>query len=217
MSYETARENMVLNQLKPNKVSNPDVLNAFRSIPREYFVDSSCKTSAYSEEQVIVAENRPLLSPMIIGRLLNDLKLSGNETMLVIAANTGYTAAVASKLVKKVYAVESDSYLTDAGKRALSDCKCSNAELICSEPEKGLKKKAPYDVIFVDAPTASISETLIEQVKDGGKIAAVVELEGHVLEATIYTKQGNTLFEEALLETHGQVLENFKKEESFVF
>lgn len=217
MSYATARENMVLNQLKPNRVNDPKILNAFRKIPREYFVDSSCKASAYSEEQVIASEGRPLLSPMVLGRLLSNLELKGSEQMLVLASGTGYTAAVASQLVEKVYAVEDDGYLTDTAKRALMDTKCSNVDVVCSEPEKGLKRKGPFDIIFVDAPTSEISENLIEQTKEGGKIAAVIEKEGHVLEAMIYTKQGKTLFAEPLFETHGQVLPRFQKEESFVF
>lgn len=217
MHNATARENMVLNQIKPNKVSNPEILNAFRSIPREYFVDSSCKTSAYSEERVFAKDGRPLLSPMVLARLLDKLNLIGNETALVVAASTGYTAAILSKLIQKVYAVEEDGYLTDAAKRALADTNCTNVEVIRSEPEKGLKRKAPYDIIILDAPASFVPETLIDQVKEGGKIAAVIEKQGHILEALIYTKQGNTLFEEALLETHGQVYANFKKDEGFVF
>lgn len=217
MSYATARENMVLNQLKPNKVNSPKILNAFRKIPREFFVDSSCKASAYSEEQVLASENRPLLSPMVVARLLETLNLKGTEDMLVLASNTGYTAAIASQLVKKVYAVEDNGYLTDTAKRALMDTNISNVDVICAEPEKGLKRKAPFDVILIDAPTSEVSETLIEQVKEGGKIAAIVEKEGHILEAMVYTKQGNTVFAEPLFETHGQVLPRFQKEESFVF
>lgn len=218
MDFETARENMVHGQLLPNKITQKNLIDQFGTTPRELFVDPNVKNTSYADTRAKTSETRFLFAPMVAARLLQGLNLTPEDTLLVAAGGTGYSAAVAAPMVKKVVMVEGEAPLLDTAKKMISDLKLSNVQLLSAAPEKGAKAFAPYHKILLDAPAEEVPSALFEQLANGGKLAAVVQGADGLMEATIFTKNSKTIMQEALFETPcGEPLPNFKKEEKFVF
>lgn len=217
MDFSVARENMVDGQLRPNKVNNRDVVARFLTVPRELFVENTEREQAYCDSCISIGANREMFPAMVTGRLIQDLDLQPEDKVMVAAAGTGYTAALIAPQVDKVVAVEENPALVDIAKRSVVDCGCSNISWITSQPEKGYSKEAKYSKIYIDAAVDEVPSTLIDQLEEGGKIAAVQKGDDGLFHATIFTKNGKTLFADSLFETGASLLENFAKKQEFVF
>lgn len=218
MDYAVARQNMIDGQLTPNKVTDKELLQRMGQVPRELFVDTASRDVSYVDSPVTVGAGREMFPPLVCARLLQEMDLGEQDRMLVVAAGTGYSAAIASGLVKEVYAVEENMNLCDISRKALADSSCVNIKMLEGAPESGCSEHGPYDKILLDAPVEEIPQEIVNQVINGGLLGAVVkQADTGVLTATVYKKVGGTLFEEHLFETTGSVLDNFKAEERFVF
>ena len=217
MDFNTARENMVSGQLRPNKITDNALITRFSELPREGFVDPSVRTTAYACAPAAMGAKREMFEPMVCARLLQELNLIATDNVLVAASGTGYTAAIIAPLVKSVAALEEDQNLLDIARKALADAKVDNVDLVVGKPENGLSKKAPFDKIIVDAPAEEIPSELTKQLKEGGQLVAVTQGADGLLEAVVLTKQGQSTIQHPLFETKGTTLPNFKKQERFVF
>jgi len=212
-----ARQNMVDNQLRPNKVTRGPVLQRFMDVPREPFADVGSAAQAYIDNVLPIGQGRVMFAPMTLARVLQAVDLEATDNVLVVAGGTGYTAAIVAPLVKKVTMVEENNYLLDVAKSTTIDLHLNNIEFIKSQPEAGFKKNAPYNVIIIDAAIEEVPHALIEQLAEGGRIGTVVGKNKALKQATVFLKTGKTLFEENLFETKGTVLDNFKSQEKFIF
>ena len=217
MEYSEARQYMVDGQLRPNKVNNNNVLSRFLKVNRENFVAPAVRGVAYTDTLLPMAEGRSLLPPLTIARLVQELDVQATDTVLVTAAGSGYTAAILAGLAKSVVAVEEDQRLHNASRNNLLDNGCQNVELVQAVPEGGCAAQGPYDKIFIDVPVDEVPAALVSQLKDSGKLAAVVRGTDGLLEATLFEKHGKTLVAKPLFETKGDVLINFAQPEGFVF
>lgn len=216
-SFTKARQNMVDNQLRPNRVKAGPLLQRFMDVPREEFADSTYQHQAYADALLPIGVGRMMFAPMTLARMLQGLNLTQEDDVLVVAGGTGYTAALISPLVKKVTLVEENGYLLDVARKEALEQNLDNITFKQDKPEKGAPENSPYSQIIFDTAIQEIPEEINAQLKDGGKIGAVFTENGDTKHATIFTKAGKTLFSDALFETKAQLLENFKKQERFVF
>lgn len=212
-----ARQNMVDNQLRPNKVVRGPVLQRFMDVPREPFADVGSAAQAYMDNLLPIGQGRVMFAPMTIARMLQELKLSEDDKVLIVAGGTGYTTAVVSPLVKSVTMVEENNYLLDVAKSTTIDLLLNNINFVKGAPEAGFAKDGPYNVIIIDAAVEEVPQALVDQLAENGRLAAVVGKDEALKQATLFVKVGKTLFEESLFETKGTLLENFKQQEKFVF
>ena len=96
MDYKLARMNMVENQIRANRVTDDKVIEAFKEVPREHFVPITLKEISYNDEDILLSKNRYMMKPMVLARFFQFLSLKGNENILHIASNTGYSSAILS-------------------------------------------------------------------------------------------------------------------------
>ena len=68
--FADARNRMVDSQVRPNKVTDPRIIAAMRSIPRELFLSPSLRACAYIDEDIPLGGGRVLMEPMVIARLV---------------------------------------------------------------------------------------------------------------------------------------------------
>jgi protein-L-isoaspartate(D-aspartate) O-methyltransferase len=217
MSFALARENMVESQLRPNRVTDKLLLQRFLNVPREIFVDVASRSIAYMDDPVLMGAGRKMMTPLVTARMLQELQLTETDTLLVVAAGTGYSSCLASPLVSKVVAVEENVQLVDVARRNVIELGLGHVTVVDGKPQEGAAKFAPFDKILFDAAVGEVPSALIRQLKEGGRLAAVVALENGIMEASVFTKVGHTLFETTLFETKGDVLGNFARTERFVF
>jgi protein-L-isoaspartate(D-aspartate) O-methyltransferase len=217
MDFMNARQSMVDGQLRPNRVNDQRLISRFLSVPREQFVQDSCRSYAYCDNPIAIAPGRELLAPQVSAHLIQALNLTEEDTVLVVASGTGYSALIMAPLVHKVYGVEDQPTLVDQARRALIDSKFSNVEFSRTDVTQGLAKKAPYSNILVDTAVAKVPEILFEQLANGGRLSAVEQGSDSLLEAVVYHKQGSKLERTTLSETKAKLHPSFPPEEGFVF
>ena len=165
---------MIKQHLKGRDITDKNVLNAMEKVPREAFIDSGLISEAYSDYPLPIGEGQTISQPYIVALMTQLLELKGNETVLEIGTGSGYQAAVLSLLSKKVYSIERHKMLAKKSKMQLKELNYNNVEVITGDGSKGYKKEAPYDAIIVTAAARRISEILIEQLKEGGRLVIPV-------------------------------------------
>src|SRR5205823_9349595 len=119
--HETARANMIESQLRPNRVTDGRVIEAFSRLRRELFVPEHLRGVAYVDEGLPLGRGRYLMEPMVVARLLQAVLPEGKETALVVGAGVGYEAALLASLTRSVIALEQDEELARLGRAALVD------------------------------------------------------------------------------------------------
>lgn len=167
-SFETMRHAMVASQLRTNNVSDPRVVEAMARVPREDFVPAEVRALAYRDTGVSLGGGRTQNPPMATGRLLTEARIMAGDSVLLIGAAGGYTAAVLARLAAKVVAVESDAALASHARAALSGI--ANVELVEAPLGEGHAPGAPYDVVVVDGAMEQVPDALIAQLAPGGRM-----------------------------------------------
>src|SRR5262249_55744999 len=120
-TFDRARENMVESQLRPNRVTDQELLDAMRKIPREQFVPRHLQSVAYVDEDVPLGNGRYLREPVIVARLIQEANVRKNDIVLDIGCNTGYSTAVLGHLAGTVVALEAEDHFADEAEKLLHD------------------------------------------------------------------------------------------------
>ncbi len=217
MSNNSARTNMVKQQLRTGDVLEESILNLYDLIPRHEFVPTSFMQFAYSDMQIPLSFNQRMLTPLEEGTILQALELKGNETVLEIGTGTGFFTALLSKLCKQVISVDYYSEFTKAAASKLQAHHCDNVELITGDGSLGWLEKAPYDVIVFTGSLEKLTETHRLQIVPGGKLVAIIgrspAMQGH-----IYKLDHNEVWQESILfETDIPPLVDQSKPKEFIF
>lgn len=174
-NYEQMRRAMVASQLRTTGVSDPAVVAAMAATPRERFVPAERRAIAYADILVPLADGRALSPPMTLGRLLTEAQPRPDDRALVVGAGGGYGAAVLARLVASVTAVEEHPALAAAARDALAG---AGVELIEAPLAAGHAGGAPYDLILIDGAVEQVPQALIDQLADGGRLAAALVDDG---------------------------------------
>ncbi|MCM8730240.1 protein-L-isoaspartate O-methyltransferase [Hephaestia sp. GCM10023244] len=170
--FTAMREAMVACQLRTNAVDDPRIVAVMLRVPREAYLPEDVARIAYRDTAVPLGRNRAANAPLATARLLTAATITPTDSVLLIGAAGGYTAAVLAELAATVTAVESDPDLATAARAALG----GNARVTVVEGplEAGAPDGAPYDVMIVDGAVEHLPDALVAQVKTGGTVASGV-------------------------------------------
>jgi len=164
------------------------VQKAMRMIPRHNFVPHY----PYEDRPVPIGHGQTISQPFIVAYMTDMLDISPLHTVLEIGTGSGYQAAVLSEVALKVYTVERIKALADQTKILLEHY--SNVHMKTGNGYKGWKKNAPYDRIIVTAMPDYIPRSLVNQLKDGGKM--IIPVQGILV---LVTKTGETYTKKELI------------------
>jgi protein-L-isoaspartate(D-aspartate) O-methyltransferase len=172
--FSAARDCMVDSQVRPNKVFDPRILTAMRRIPREAFLPPDKVAFAYLDEDVKLPGGRALMEPMVIARLLQAAAVTPEEKTLVVAAGTGYGAALLAACGASVTALEDDPALLAIARPALAAW-APGVTLVTGKLDAGWPAGAPYDLILVDGAVGRFPPALAQQLRPrSGRIVGVL-------------------------------------------
>jgi protein-L-isoaspartate(D-aspartate) O-methyltransferase len=218
MDYALARLNMVESQIRTNKVTDPDLIAAFESVPREQFVPKGKRGIAYTDEALEIGEGRYMLEPMVLARLLQAAMPGPTDVALDVACGTGYATALLSRLVSTVVGVDAVEQLVEQGNGILSGLEIDNAALVSGSLNAGYRKQAPYNVILVNGAVETLPDDLFEQLAEGGRL---VTIEGGSTvgpgQAVLYEKLAGRIGRRILFDAGTPMLAGFRREPGFVF
>ncbi len=172
MDYEDARRRMVDGQIRPNKVTDPRLLEAMRELPRERFLPPALRARAYIDEDVPLPGGRALMEPMVLARLVQLLAPRAGDRALVVGAGTGYGAAVLARMGAAVTALEEDAALAAIAREAFAACLRPAA--IRLEDRLPPLDGERFDTILVEGEVPVVPEEVSGLLAEGGRLSAVV-------------------------------------------
>jgi protein-L-isoaspartate(D-aspartate) O-methyltransferase len=133
--------------------------------------------------------------------------------VLVIGAATGYSAAVAARLAKSVVALEEQPDLVAFARRALAD---TEVEVVEGPLNAGWPQRGPYDFILIDGAIEFVPQAIIDQVAEGGELAAAI-LDSGVPRLSVGRVVGGAFGSAAYADSAAPILPGFLKPRTFSF
>ena len=215
--YQTARACMVESQLRPNKVTDKRLLDAFLAIQRELFVPEHLEGVAYVDEDLPLGKGRHMMEPRVAGRLLQAAAIERTDTALIVGAGTGYEAAVVAILARSVVALEEDPELARRARAALVEHSIASVSVVEAPLPQGHRARAPYDVIFFGGAVAEVPAEIGSQLADGGRLMVVVKSGSGMGHATLTTRIGGGLARRVLFDAATPLLPGFFPKPAFTF
>ena len=171
--FATRRTMMVDTQVRPSDVTKFPIIEAMLTIPREAFVPAGLREAAYVGENLEIAPGRVVLDPRTLAKILDAVDISPSDLVLDVGCGLGYSSAVVARLAEAVIAVEEDAALVSEAERALAAHGVDNVVVITGPRAAGAAKHGPYDAILLQGAIETVPDTLLAQLKDGGRIAAI--------------------------------------------
>lgn len=213
-----SRQNMLDNQVLTNNVTEPRLVEALASLPREKFVPAAYHPVAYADGDIPLPGNtgRVILEPMILARMIQSADVRPSDKVLVIGAERGYACAVLSKLAREVYAIEEDELLAAKANSTLKELGVHNVNITIGGLSDGYAQEKPYDVIFINGGAEELPEAITDQLRDGGRLVAVLSESG-VGHVSVIRRSGVYHSYHSVCDTAPRVLPGFGKRPSFVF
>lgn len=222
IDFVELRRGMVDSQVRANDVTNLRIVAAMQEIPRERFVPASLKSLAYIDDDLVIRPAaagqaaRYLIEPMVLAKLIHLAEVHAGELALDVGAGTGYSTAILARLSQQVVAVEEDAELVGTANAVLGDLAITNAAVMQGALTAGWAPEAPYDVILLNGSVDVVPPALFAQLKDGGRLVAVVG-RGGAGRAVIYTKVGGAVSERVAFNAALPLLPGFEALPRFTF
>jgi protein-L-isoaspartate(D-aspartate) O-methyltransferase len=144
------------------------------------------------------------------------LELLPDDHVLDVGCATGYSAALLGRLASEVVALEEDADLAAIASRLLKKLGASNVKVVTGPLPAGWPQAAPYDAILLQGSAEVVPEALTAQLKDGGRLAAVVG-SGRSAKATVYIRSGGVVSARPVFDAAIPMLPGFARPPQFVF
>jgi protein-L-isoaspartate(D-aspartate) O-methyltransferase len=217
IDYHSARLNMVDSQIRPNKVSDPAILEAMLAVPRERFVPAALRGIAYVDEDIPLGGGRYLMEPMVLGRLLQVAAIAPGDAVLDVGCGSGYASVVMARLARNVVALEEDLALARQAARLIGELGVANVALVEGKLAAGCAARAPYNVILINGAVAAIPPAIAGQLTNGGRLVAVIQGNSGMGQAVVMTRVDDAFGHRVVFDAATPVLPGFAAQPGFVF
>ncbi|MBT8476281.1 MAG: protein-L-isoaspartate O-methyltransferase [Alphaproteobacteria bacterium] len=212
--YAARRIMMVDTQVRPSDVTKFPIIEAMLTVPREAFVPSGRREAAYVGENLALGGGRVMLEPRTLAKMLDALDIQPDELVVDIGPGLGYSSAVIARLAEAVVAVEEDEDLASEAETALSEAGADNVALVQGALANGAAKHGPYDVIVVEGAVEEVPQAVIDQLKEGGRVAALF-MEGALGVCRVGYRIDGAVTWRFAFNASAPVLPGFEKQKSF--
>jgi protein-L-isoaspartate(D-aspartate) O-methyltransferase len=216
------RINMVDSQVRPSDVTDRRIIKAMLELPREAFVPAALQAMAYMDGPLPVTAPggagpaRRLLAPRTLAKLVQLAELEPDSAVLDVGCGTGYSTALLAKIAGRVVALESDPALAERASKLLREFGLDNAKVVQGNLAAGVPDEAPFDAILLNGAVPEVPQALLEQLKDGGRLLAVVA-PGSYGRAFVWLRTGPSYASRAAFDAAADPLPGFAREAGFVF
>jgi len=199
--FEKARFNMIEQQIRPWEVLDARVLALLGEVKREAFVPSAYQALALSDLDIPLSqpavEGECMLAPKVEARILQDLTLKPTDNVLEVGTGSGYMAALLGRLARQVLTLEINPALAETARANLANAGVGNVQVKVADAAAGrfapCVTEAPYDVIVLSGSVAEVPSDLLELLRVGGRLFAVVGDEP-IMRATLVYRTGEASY-----------------------
>ena len=213
--YRDARNFMVDCQIRPNNITDQRLLAAMRRLPREKFLPPALAPRAYFDEDVELGGGRLMIAPLALAQLVQLARPISGERALVIAAGTGYGAALVAACGAETWALEEDEALRAIAATAL-DAYEPRVHLAKGKLPEGLPGYAPFDLILLEGGVERLPAQFIAQLQVDGRMVTVLH-EGGIGRAVIARPSPTGFAYRTVTDCRARLLASFRHQPDFVF
>jgi protein-L-isoaspartate(D-aspartate) O-methyltransferase len=118
--FASEREAMVERQMKRRGITEPEILDAFRQVPRELFVSPAYAHLAYEDHPLPIEAGQTISQPYIVALMIEAAAVCSGSKVLEVGSGSGYAAAVISRIAAKVVGIERQHELVVVARERLS-------------------------------------------------------------------------------------------------
>ncbi|MBI1791241.1 MAG: protein-L-isoaspartate(D-aspartate) O-methyltransferase [Acidobacteria bacterium] len=165
---------MVRTDIEARGVKDAAVLEAMRNTPRHAFVPEGLREQAYEDHPLPLIKGQTISQPFIVAVMTELLAPARTHRVLEIGTGSGYQAAVLSPLAQEVFSIEIVPELAHSAKSLLARLGYRNVQVLQGDGYQGWPEKAPFDRIILTAAPKDIPQTLLDQLKPGGRLVGPV-------------------------------------------
>lgn len=212
--FALRRRMMVDTQVRPSDVTKFPIIDAMLRIPREEFVPDSKVEAAYIGENLVLEEGRVLLDPRTLAKMIDALSITATDLVLDVGCGTGYSAALISRMAEVVVAVEENEGLAGSAENALARTGSETVVLHKGPLNEGAPAHAPYDVMILQGGIEVFPQALVEQLSEGGRVAAVF-MNGALGVARLGIRKGDQISWRDIFNAAAPVLPGFADQQVF--
>ena len=209
--FSTRRVMMVDTQVRPSDVTKFPIIAAMLAVPRESYVPEVMREAAYVGQNIDIGHRRVVLEARSLAKLLDMLDIQQGERVLDLGCGLGYSAAVIAAIGGDVVAVEEDAAMAAAAKLALA----GSATVVAGPLAAGAAAQAPFDIIIVQGAVEVVPAALLDQLKEGGRIAAIF-MAGALGTARIGYRMDGAVSWRSIFNATAPILPGFEAKRSFV-
>lgn len=221
MDISVQRKNMIESQVRPSDVTDRRIIRAMGEISRELFVPDAVRALAYMDNPIGLGTSaggarRALLAPRTFAKLAQAAEIDSDAVVLDVGAASGYSSAVLAALARRVVALEVDAQLVQRANEVLGQLGVEGVEVVEGDLAQGWSAEGPFDAIVVEGAVEFIPPELLDQLKDGGRLVAILAALG-MGRATVWRRDGSVFGMHDMFDANAEVLPGFKQARSFVF
>ncbi|TAL27663.1 MAG: protein-L-isoaspartate O-methyltransferase [Aquabacterium sp.] len=217
MNIEQARFNMIEQQIRPWDVLDTDVLALLAVVKREDFVPAGYRSMAFMDLEIPLPGGQTMLAPKLEARIVQDLNLRKHEKVLEVGAGSGYMAALMAHRAQRVISLEIRPDLAQMATTNLRIAGIANAEVKLADGAQGWAAEAPFDAIVLSGSVASVPDVILNQLKPGGRLIAIVGQEPIMQAVRTERRDQHSFVSQALYDTVAQRLDGFPEPARFSF
>jgi protein-L-isoaspartate(D-aspartate) O-methyltransferase len=220
MNTDTARFNMIEQQIRPWEVLDQEVLSLLAVVRREHFVPPAMQALAFVDTQVPLGDGQVMLEPKVEARLLQALQLHAGERVLEVGTGSGFMAALLAARAQRVLTLECRPALAEQARRNLQREAVANVQVndvTAAEALLGCPGEPPFDAIVLSGSVAQVPASLLQRLAVGGRLVAVVG-ELPIMQARLVRRVAAQAWaEEELFDTVAPRLDGFEEPSRFRF
>ncbi len=172
--FALARRKMVQEQLVARRIKDERILNAMTKVSRHLFVEEGLWHQAYGDFPLPIGQRQTISQPYLVALMTEALHIKGDEKVLEVGTGSGYQAAILAELTKQVFSIERISSMASKARKILDELGYANVLIRVSDGTYGWADEAPFDAIIVTAGAPEIPQTLVNQLKVGGRLVIPV-------------------------------------------
>jgi protein-L-isoaspartate(D-aspartate) O-methyltransferase len=187
--FADLRERMVRRQIQSRGIDDQSILDAFREVPREEFVDEEHRRWAYDDHPLPIEAGQTISQPYIVALMIEAAAIGPGDKVLEVGAGSGYAAAVISRIAGRIVAIERHGELAQIARVRMERLGYQNVRILQGDGTRGCADEAPFDAILAAASGSHVPKPLVDQLSAGGRLVMPVGNPGWVQELVKVTKR----------------------------
>lgn len=163
----------LFNKLR-KEIKDDRILSAMMGVPRENFINSDMREKAYDDVALPIGYGQTISQPLMVAIMVSALMVGRSDNVLEIGTGSGYQTAILSRLANTVDSLDRIPELLSSASVKLKELNCKNVKLLTAGVSLGCEQRGPYDAIIVSAAAPKLPNSLLEQLKNGGRLVIPV-------------------------------------------